>query len=266
MKKRKITIKDIAKEAGVSIATVSYIINDRKDQQISPETRNKVLQVINLLNYTPNKAAKSLVTNQTQSIALYCTDTYSVLEKAEQLTFIQRLSAYLHERNYNLVYLNNHSIQKYDMVDAILTLGVDRQAFHQIGEVNFVPVIAIDSLINDPVFFQINLDWRRIASELDTYYKGDTYTLVSLPIYDDALKTYLSKLFDHIHWISHTNLPSRIDAQNIVTVNQTIKDFYGIHQEIQLITKFSDEFFNKLFQAISWAIQREQIENHDILV
>ena len=121
MKEKKVTIKDIAREAGVSIATVSYIINDRKDQQISPETKNKVLQVINLLNYTPNKAAKSLVTKQTQTIALYCAQANSVLEKAEQLNFIQHLVAYFHTKNYNLIYLDNHSIQKYDMVDAILT-------------------------------------------------------------------------------------------------------------------------------------------------
>ena len=112
MKEKKVTIKDIAREAGVSIATVSYIINNRKDQQISPETKNKVLQVINLLNYTPNKAAKSLVTKQTQTIALYCAQANSVLEKAEQLNFIQHLVAYFHTKNYNLIYLDNHSIQK----------------------------------------------------------------------------------------------------------------------------------------------------------
>ncbi|MCD3499298.1 LacI family DNA-binding transcriptional regulator [Streptococcus equi subsp. equi] len=57
-------MKDVAREAGVSVATVSYVINNREDQKISPETRNKVLQMINLLNYRPNQAAKSLVTQK----------------------------------------------------------------------------------------------------------------------------------------------------------------------------------------------------------
>ena len=47
---KKVTIRDVAKEAGVSVATVSYIMNDRKDVKISSETRKKVLQIANLLD------------------------------------------------------------------------------------------------------------------------------------------------------------------------------------------------------------------------
>ena len=47
---KKPTVKDVAKQAGVSVATVSYIMNDRKDQKISEATRKKVLQIANLLN------------------------------------------------------------------------------------------------------------------------------------------------------------------------------------------------------------------------
>ena len=44
----KYTIRDIAKMAGVSAATVSYVINNREDQRISEETKKKVLQIVNL--------------------------------------------------------------------------------------------------------------------------------------------------------------------------------------------------------------------------
>lgn len=42
--RKKITNKDVAKFAGVSVATVSYVMNGRTDQRISESTRKKVLQ------------------------------------------------------------------------------------------------------------------------------------------------------------------------------------------------------------------------------
>ncbi|QXM06286.1 LacI family DNA-binding transcriptional regulator [Crassaminicella indica] len=69
----KITIKDIANEAGVSIATVSKILN-KKDDNISEKTRQKVLAIIKEKNYIPNTIARSLVTKQTKTIGLVIPD------------------------------------------------------------------------------------------------------------------------------------------------------------------------------------------------
>ncbi|WDC85229.1 LacI family DNA-binding transcriptional regulator [Caloramator sp. mosi_1] len=55
------TLKDIAKEVGVSVATVSYVLNGNEKQSISEETKDKIIQVANRLNYVPNLAARSLV-------------------------------------------------------------------------------------------------------------------------------------------------------------------------------------------------------------
>lgn len=66
------TIKDIAKKAGVSTATVSYVLND--NAQISKETRKKVLKVVKEMNYKRNNIAKSLRTNKTNTIGVIVED------------------------------------------------------------------------------------------------------------------------------------------------------------------------------------------------
>ncbi|QHQ62980.1 substrate-binding domain-containing protein [Anaerocolumna sedimenticola] len=63
-----VTRKDVAQKAGVSEATVSYVINNTKS--ITPEVRDRVLSVIQELNYRPNLVARSLVTKQTRHVAL----------------------------------------------------------------------------------------------------------------------------------------------------------------------------------------------------
>lgn len=56
----KVTIKDIAKEAGVSITTVSLVLNDRPSR-IPEETKDRIKAIAKKYNYSPNIVAKSLV-------------------------------------------------------------------------------------------------------------------------------------------------------------------------------------------------------------
>jgi LacI family transcriptional regulator len=67
-----ITIKDIAKLAHVSTATVSYILNGTKN--ISQETRERVMNVIEETNFSPNRIAQSLRINKTNSIGVLAED------------------------------------------------------------------------------------------------------------------------------------------------------------------------------------------------
>ena len=68
-----ITMKDIAKQAGVSVATVSYVVN--KSRWVSPELTARVLDAIQQLGYSPNAVARNLRQNRTQMIGLIVPDS-----------------------------------------------------------------------------------------------------------------------------------------------------------------------------------------------
>lgn len=66
------TIKDVAKLAGVSISTVSRVMNNSKP--VSPEARQKVLDAINKLDFKPNELARSLVMRKSNLIGVIVED------------------------------------------------------------------------------------------------------------------------------------------------------------------------------------------------
>ncbi len=68
MSRRRVTIKDVAKAAGVSTQTVSRVINSRPD--VAPDTREHVQAIIKQLGYQPSKIARSLIQGQSYSLAV----------------------------------------------------------------------------------------------------------------------------------------------------------------------------------------------------
>ncbi len=66
--KKRVTINEIAQEAGVSIKTVSRVINSRPD--VAPDTRKRVLEIIERLNYQPSKLARGLSQGRSRTIGV----------------------------------------------------------------------------------------------------------------------------------------------------------------------------------------------------
>lgn len=71
-RKKNVTMSDVAARAGVSIKTVSNVINDWP--YVTDETRLKVMQAIEAVGYRPNRMARSLVTGETRAIGVVIPD------------------------------------------------------------------------------------------------------------------------------------------------------------------------------------------------
>lgn len=82
-----VTIRDIAKEAGVAVSTVSRVLNNHPD--VSEATKQKVNEVVKKRNFVPNSNAKHLKQQNTMVIGIFVKGTfnflfYSILEKIQQ--------------------------------------------------------------------------------------------------------------------------------------------------------------------------------------
>lgn len=71
---KRASIKDIARIAEVSVATVSYVLNQKEGSRISEATKKRILEVAQAINYTPNKIAKSLKMSKSKLIGLIVAD------------------------------------------------------------------------------------------------------------------------------------------------------------------------------------------------
>ena len=120
--KQRVTIADVAREAGTSTASVSYYLNDKRDK-LSDKTRAKIAHVIKELGYIPNAQAQTLTGKHTHVIAIIILDNTNkwaglVLNGMEQVMLPAGYQTVVCTSNFNpeteLMY-----------VDKMLSLGVD---------------------------------------------------------------------------------------------------------------------------------------------
>jgi LacI family transcriptional regulator len=71
------TVKDIAREANVSVATVSLALEGKKTTRVSQGTRQRILEIARQLNYQPNLIARSLVTKKSYTLGLVITTLFN---------------------------------------------------------------------------------------------------------------------------------------------------------------------------------------------
>ena len=70
--------------------------------------------------------------------------------------------------------------EKCDQADAIICYDMKFEQFRQLGDSNFIPLVALDCLVNDPLFFQVNTDLHILKEKADTHFGDKPYRYVML--------------------------------------------------------------------------------------
>ncbi|MET8769606.1 LacI family DNA-binding transcriptional regulator [Streptomyces sp. NPDC004658] len=102
------TMADVARSAGVSVATVSHVLNGTRP--VLPHTRQAVLDAVDALGYTPNTLARSLVTSRTRSIGL----AVSAISNPYFTEILQGVEAAALEAGYSLLIADPHDDPRHE--------------------------------------------------------------------------------------------------------------------------------------------------------
>lgn len=156
------TIKEVARRAGVSVATVSRVLNGKGPMR--DETRTRILEVIEELRYVPHSAARSLTTNQTKTIGVLLPDIYGEFF-SEVIRGIDRAA---HGQGYHLLVSGSHSDRKeivalldamHGRVDGLLVMNPDVRAAAFADRVSpTLPTVLLNCPPEESSFDSINID------------------------------------------------------------------------------------------------------------
>jgi LacI family transcriptional regulator len=160
---RRITSKDVAVRAGVSRTTVSFVLNDVKEANISEETRRRVLLAAEELEYVPDAAAQALASGRTQTIGMmFRTYSYSTAD----LAHMQILQGLMEVTNQVGVRLLVDIVNERDTADIYVNLTRNKRIDGLILSDPRADDQALSDLLNDgfPVVLLGRLPGTRVSS------------------------------------------------------------------------------------------------------
>lgn len=180
--KKKATISDIATAAGVSKATVSRYING-KSELITDKTKERIRTVIELLDYHPSAAARSLKTKKNRQIGVLLSN----IETPFAASLIVGIGNYLHQKGYEPLFVDCHnSIQKEEeaiagflerTVDGLLvnTTFIENPALIK-ASCDGCNIVLCDRFVNHYDFNIVTMEQEQSMRQLISHLKEMGYT------------------------------------------------------------------------------------------
>lgn len=171
MEKQTITIYDVAREAGVSMATVSRVVNGNPN--VKPSTRKKVSEVIERLDYRPNAVARGLASKKTTTVGVIIPNVTNLFFSSLARGIDDIASMY----KYNIILANSDENYEKELqvfntllskqVDGIIFMGhnISDEMKKEVQRTN-TPVVFAGTVLTEEDFYTVNIDYREAAKEV----------------------------------------------------------------------------------------------------
>ncbi len=171
------SMKDVANLAGVSISTVSRVLN--KHYRVDDATRQKVEEAIRTINYRPNLMAQGLRSKVSNIIGLVVPH----LMNESFMFFVNHIEKYARERGYILVIGNTEDQAETEerFIDSLIRRHVDGIIFSRVSDKSRVlrlidsaniPVVSIDRILEQEEIAAVTLDNRKAGRMAAEYLIG----------------------------------------------------------------------------------------------
>lgn len=170
-----VTIYDVAREANVSMATVSRVVNGNPN--VKPATRKKVLEVIERLEYRPNAVARGLASKKTTTVGVIIPDVanifYAELARGiEDIATMYKYNIILSNSDQNVnkeLHLLNTMLGK--QVDGIVVMSQNiTEEFVQELNRSPVPIVLAGSIESSNSLPSVNIDYRQATFDATTHF------------------------------------------------------------------------------------------------
>lgn len=206
------TIKDVAIRAGVSKTTVSHVLNVTRF--VEEETRQKVLQAIQELNYRPNAVARSLTTKRTGTVGIVVSDISNPFF-GELLLGVEEV---LRPQNYALIICNTNETLEYEAhylnlllnqrVDGIIAAATS-QPWVELSnaEVQHTPIVFVDRTFKDLQDFYVGVDNKNGAYQGTQHLIRCGYRKIGILAGLDRLSTMRERLDGYCQALRDAGLP-----------------------------------------------------------
>ncbi|WP_280769945.1 catabolite control protein A [Salipaludibacillus daqingensis] len=163
-----ITIYDVAREASVSMATVSRVVNGNPN--VKPTTRKRVLEAIDRLGYRPNAVARGLASKKTTTVGVIIPDISSIFfselaRGIEDIATMYKYNIILCNSDQNKekeIHLINTLLEK--QVDGIVFMGGEITKEHEdTFKKSPVPIVLSATVDDKKEFPSVNIDYKQAA-------------------------------------------------------------------------------------------------------